>query len=484
MKLLKDILPKGVETHGDLNVEVHGLTMDSRAAGAEINLFAAIKGTQVDGHDYIAKAVESGANVIIAEHKDESASEDVTWIISDNSAKTLGEVAAAFHDNPSAKLKVIGVTGTNGKTTVSSLLHNLFTLLGEQCGLLSTVEYIVGKKRIPSTHTTPDSIRLQAMLSEMVDAGCTYCFMEVSSHALQQERVAGLRFAGALFTNITHDHLDYHGTFRNYLYAKKLLFDCLDHAAFALVNRDDKNSSVLLQNCKASKYTYALKRPADFKARLLEHDFGGMLLELNGQEAWYKLVGTFNAYNLLAVYGAAFLCEFPEDEIITQMTRLESVEGRFQYIKSPDGITAIVDYAQTPDALENVLSTINTIRTNNEQLITVVGCGGDRDKEKRPLMARTALKNSTKVILTSDNPRFEDPKTILKEMEQGAEPQHFKKMLTIEDRENAIKTAISLAEQGDIILIAGKGHETYQEIEGVKHPFDDREIFNRYTKTN
>lgn len=484
MRTLKDILPNDIEIRGDSDIAVNGLTMDSREASSELDLFAAIRGTQVDGHDFIDKAISNGARIIIAEHIEENAPEDVTWILTENSARTLGQIASAFYGNPSSRLKVIGVTGTNGKTTVSSLLHHLFTYLGEHCGLLSTVEYIVGTEHIPSTHTTPDSIRLQHMLSEMVESGCTYCFMEVSSHALHQERVAGLRFAGALFTNITHDHLDYHGTFKNYLYAKKLLFDGLDHDAFALVNRDDKNASVLLQNCKASKYSYALKRPADFKARLLEHDFGGMLLEINGKEAWYKLVGSFNAYNLLAVYGATFLCEFTEEEIITQMTRLGSVEGRFQYVKSPDGVTAIVDYAHTPDALENVLATINSIRTNNEQLITVVGCGGDRDKEKRPVMARTALQHSSRVIFTSDNPRFEDPKAILSDMEKGAEPQHFKKMLTIEDRENAIKTAISLANEGDIILIAGKGHETYQEIEGVRHPFDDREIFHRHTKTN
>jgi len=485
MKALKSILPANhVLIQGSLDTNVKGMTMDSRSANFDLNLFVAIRGTQSDGHSFISKSIENGANIIMGEEFPAGIDDSVTLIQVENSALALGHLASAFYDHPSGEIKVIGITGTNGKTTVSSLLHELFTSLGEHCGLLSTVEYIVGTERRTSTHTTPDAIRLQQMLREMVEDGCSYCFMEVSSHAIHQHRIAGLKFEGAVFTNISHDHLDYHKTFKEYLYTKKRLFDELPIESWALVNKDDKNGSVMSQGSKASVYRYALKRSADFKARILEHDFGGMLLHINESEAWFKLVGEFNAYNLLAVYGTAFLCEFDSDEIITQMTRLESVQGRFQYMRSPENVIGIVDYAHTPDALENVLSTINNIRSKNEELITVVGCGGDRDREKRPLMAKVACKLSTRVILTSDNPRNEDPNDILQEMQKGVEPQHFKKTLTIEDRENAIRTAISLANPGDIILIAGKGHETYQEIKGQRMPFDDREVFFQNTKNN
>jgi len=485
MKLLKDILPKNTRLiQGNWDAPVRGLSMDSREISASCNLFVAIIGTISDGHSFIDKAVAQGADIIICENVPNHIPPDISLIQVESSSETLGLIASAYCDHPSREMEVIGITGTNGKTTVSSLLHQLFTQLGEHCGLLSTVEYIVGTERKVSTHTTPDAVRLQHMLREMVDDGCSYCFMEVSSHAIDQHRISGLHFAGAIFTNITHDHLDYHKTFKNYLYTKKRLFDELPTGSWALVNKDDKNSSVIAQGSDAPVYKYALKRSADFKARILEHDFGGMLLQINDKEAWFKLVGEFNAYNILAVYATAFLCDFDTDEIITQMTRLESVQGRFQYFKSPENIIGIVDYAHTPDALENVLSTINNIRSKNEELITVVGCGGDRDREKRPVMARVACQLSTKVILTSDNPRNEDPKEILKEMQNGVLPQDYKKTLTIEDRENAIRTAISIANPGDIILIAGKGHETYQEIKGERFPFDDREVFIQNTKNN
>lgn len=477
MKLLKSILPPAILYSDSRNPEITGITMDSRQVSAAHNLFVAVRGTQTDGHLYIEKAIENGASVILCETPPENIPPEIIVVSSPDPAKTMGFMADAFYDNPSSKLKVIGVTGTNGKTTVATLLHQLFSFLGYRCGLLSTVSYHIADKVYPSTHTTPDAIRLHALLAEMVNAGCSYCFMEISSHAIDQNRHAGLQLQGAVFTNISHDHLDYHGNFRNYLYTKKRLFDELPIDAFALVNKDDKNAGVMVQNTRSSVYGYALKRMADFRARILEHDFSGMLLRINDRDAWFKLVGVFNAYNLLAVYGVAFLCGLEEDEIITAMTRLGSVQGRFEYLRNPDGVTAIVDYAHTPDALENVLQTINGIRSKNEELICVVGCGGDRDKEKRPLMAEVASRLSTRVILTTDNPRFEEPDAILKEMEAGIPVQHARKCITISDRENAIKTAIALSKAGDIILIAGKGHETYQEVKGVRHPFDDREIF-------
>jgi UDP-N-acetylmuramoyl-L-alanyl-D-glutamate--2,6-diaminopimelate ligase len=373
-------------------------------------------------------------------------------------------------------MKLTAVTGTNGKTTVATLLHNLFRSFGHNVGLLSTVQNQINETVIPSTHTTPDSIKINELLSEMLEQGCEYCFMEASSHAIDQNRIKGLHFAGIIFTNITHDHLDYHLTFDNYIKAKKKLFDEVNEEAFALTNKDDKNGMVMMQNTKASRYTYSLKSMADFKAKIVESDFNGMLLNINEQEAWFRLVGNFNAYNLAAVYGAAFLLGKERDEIITHLSNISAVKGRFEYYRSNNGVIGIVDYAHTPDALKNVLSTINELRTRNEELITVVGCGGNRDAAKRPVMADVACELSTKVVFTSDNPRNEEPEAILDDMQKGVKPLHFKKTLRISDRKEAIKTAVSIAKKGDIILIAGKGHENYQEVKGVKHHFDDKEV--------
>jgi UDP-N-acetylmuramoyl-L-alanyl-D-glutamate--2,6-diaminopimelate ligase len=403
-----------------------------------------------------------------------------------DSSEALAKMASNFYDRPSAKLKLVGVTGTNGKTTTTTLLHKLYTKLGYHCGLLSTVVNRIGDREIPSTHTTPDPVSLNALLAEMVADGCSHCFMEVSSHAVHQKRIGGLDFTGAVFTNITHDHLDYHKTFAEYIRVKKSYFDGLNSNAFALTNADDKNGMVMLQNTAAQKHTYALKSPADFKVKVLENQFSGLVLSLNGIEVWTRLIGDFNAYNLLAVFAVSQLLGDDATEVMTVISQLESVEGRFEYLKSEGGITAIVDYAHTPDALENVLKTIANIRTKNETVITVVGCGGDRDRAKRPQMVEIACEMSDKVILTSDNPRSEDPMDILNEMEAGVPGLHFKKVLSIVDRAQAIKTAVSMAEKGDIILIAGKGHEKYQEIKGVKHDFDDlqitREMFHKLEK--
>jgi UDP-N-acetylmuramoyl-L-alanyl-D-glutamate--2,6-diaminopimelate ligase len=393
----------------------------------------------------------------------------------------LGHIASAFHNYPSENLKLVGVTGTNGKTSVSSMLYDCFRNLNHSCGLLSTIKYSINGVDTISTHTTPNSIRINELLAEMVEAGCEYAFMEVSSHALHQHRTTGLQFDGAIFTNITRDHLDYHSDFKEYLYTKKLLFDDLDSSAFALINKDDKNGKVVVQNSQATSYSYSLKSVSDFKTKIVEHDFDGMLLNINDSEVWLRLVGKFNAYNILAVYATAFLLGKEHLEIITALSAINSVDGRFQNIKE-SGITAIIDYAHTPDAVQNVLDTINAIRTTNEELITVIGCGGDRDKGKRPIMAKIACESSTKVILTSDNPRTEDANEIISDMMVGVEPIHFKKVLKITDREEAIKTAISLSNPGDIILVAGKGHETYQEINGVKHPFDDKDILTKNLK--
>lgn len=480
MKKLSDILNaiSPLEIVGDTKVQISALTLDSREVKADY-LFAAIVGTSSDGHSYISKAVKVGAVAVLCENLPIELLCNVCYIRVENSADALGHLASAFFDYPSEKLTLVGVTGTNGKTSVSTLLYRSFRLFGETVGLLSTIKYAIDGKETISTHTTPNSVRINQLLAEMVDAGCTHAFMEVSSHALHQSRTAGLQFDGAVFTNITHDHLDYHNSFREYLYTKKLLFDNLQSQAWSLINKDDKNGPVMLQNTKSSRYTYSLKSVSDFKVKIIESDFNGMLVNLNGVEVWLNLVGTFNAYNVLAVYGVAFLLGKEHLEIITALSAASSVEGRFQNIKE-SGITAIVDYAHTPDALQNVLDTINAIRTRNEQLITVVGCGGNRDKEKRPIMARLACEKSDKVILTSDNPRNEDPEVIINEMMEGVAPTQYKKILKITNREEAIKTAISLSQTGDVILVAGKGHETYQEVNGVKHPFDDREIL----KTN
>ena len=459
---------------GNANTTVLHLTYDSRMVG-EGSLFFAVKGTQVDGHKYIADVIEKGAAAIVCEVLPDTLDETVTYIKVSNTSEAMGLMAAEFYDHPSKKLKLTAITGTNGKTTVATLLFRLFRSFGHNVGLLSTVQNQINETVIPSTHTTPDSIRINELLEHMVDQGCEYAFMEASSHAIHQNRIKGLHFAGTVFSNITHDHLDYHGTFSNYINAKKKLFDDVNEDAFALTNKDDKNGLVMLQNTKATRYTYSLKAMADFKAKILESDFSGMLLNIDEQEAWFRLVGNFNAYNILAVYGTAFLLGKEKTEIIKHLSNIEAVKGRFEYVRSKDGVIAIVDYAHTPDALKNILDTINEIRTQNEQLITVVGCGGNRDAAKRPVMADIATEYSNKVIFTSDNPRDENPETILDEMQKGVKPLHFKKTLRITDRKEAIKAAIANANKGDIILVAGKGHENYQEIKGVKHHFDDKE---------
>lgn len=475
-KLVSDIVKNCtiLSLSGRLDVCISELVFDSRKA-QKGNAFFAIKGSAADGHTFIPKVIEAGCLVIISEEK-VSVPEHVTLIVTDNTSKALALAATAFYDNPSEKLKLIGVTGTNGKTTTTTLLFNLYSKLGFHCGLLSTVVNKIGDQNIPSTHTTPDPVSLNALLAQMVEDGCSHCFMEVSSHAIHQHRTTGLSFTGGVFTNITHDHLDYHKTFAEYIKVKKTFFDNLGKDAFALTNVDDKNGMVMLQNTKATKHTYALKSPAEFKAKVMENQFSGLVLNINGTELWTRLIGDFNAYNLLAVYGVSQLLGEDSTEVMTVISNLESVEGRFEYFQSETGITAIVDYAHTPDALENVLKTIANIRTKNETVYTVVGCGGDRDKAKRPTMAAIACERSDKVILTSDNPRSEDPNVILEEMMAGVSGVHFKKTLSIVDRAQAIKTAVSMAEKGDIILIAGKGHEKYQEIKGVKHDFDDMQI--------
>ena len=472
-RILKDILT-GIEllqVKGSLEIEINALVFDSRKVQPG-NVFFAIRGFAVDGHNFIPQVIENGCNIIVSEESFE-AKEGTTLLVVNSTSQALGQMASNFYDRPSEKLKLVGVTGTNGKTTTTTLLFNLFKGLGYHCGLLSTVVNKIGDRDVPSTHTTPDPVSLNALLAEMVNDGCSHCFMEVSSHAVHQHRVEGLCFTGGVFTNITHDHLDYHKTFSEYIRVKKAFFDGLPSGAFALTNVDDKNGSVMLQNTPASRHSFALKSPADFKAKVLENQFSGLVLSIQGTELWTRLIGDFNAYNLLAVYAVSQLLGEDSTEVMTELSKLESVEGRFQYFKSDTDITAIVDYAHTPDALENVLKTIKNIRTKNETVFTVVGCGGDRDKTKRPKMAEIACEMSDKVILTSDNPRTEDPNSILEEMMAGVPGQHFKKVLSILDREQAIKTAISMAEPGDILLVAGKGHEKYQEINGVKHDFDD-----------
>jgi UDP-N-acetylmuramoyl-L-alanyl-D-glutamate--2,6-diaminopimelate ligase len=476
VKNLKDIV-EGIEIvkqSGSSDAQISELVFDSRKA-TEGTAFFAIKGSLVDGHDFIQAVIDTGCKVVFADHAIEVPN-DVTLIVTENTSKSLALAATNFYNHPSKKLKLVGVTGTNGKTTTTTLLFNLYTKLGFHCGLLSTVVNKIGNQAIPSTHTTPDPVSLNALLARMVEDGCSHCFMEVSSHAVHQHRVTGLDFAGGVFTNITHDHLDYHKTFAEYINVKKAFFDHLSADAFALTNVDDKNGMVMLQNTKAVKHSFALKSPADFKAKVIENQFSGLVLNMNGVELWTRLIGDFNAYNLLAVFAVSQLLGEDTTEVMTVLSNLESVEGRFEYFQTNSGITAIVDYAHTPDALENVLKTIANIRTKNETVYTVVGCGGDRDKTKRPKMAAIACEMSDKVILTSDNPRSEDPAVILDEMMEGVEGQYFKKTLSILDREQAIKTAVSMAEKGDIILIAGKGHEKYQEIKGIKHNFDDMQI--------
>ena len=472
--VLKEIIYKvAIEAvKGSTDIAINKMDFDSRKIGAN-DVFVAIRGTISDGHDYIEKAINLGAIAIVCDTFPENLVSGITYIQVKDTNKALAFMAANYFGNPSEKLKLVGITGTNGKTTIASLLFQLFKKAGFKVGLLSTVKILVDDLEYKATHTTPDSITINHYLQEMVDAGVEYCFMEVSSHGIHQKRTEALHFVGGIFTNLSHDHLDYHPTFAEYRDVKKSFFDNLPKTAFALSNIDDKNGQVMLQNTAAKKLTYALKSYADYKAQILENQLSGLLLKINGNEVWVKLIGTFNAYNLLAIYGTAIELGLESLEVLRLLSDLESVSGRFQFIVSNSNITAIVDYAHTPDALENVLKTINDIRTKNEQLITVVGCGGNRDKAKRPIMANIATELSDKTILTSDNPRNEDPEVIINEMEQGVEPQNFKKSLSITDRKQAIKTACQLAQPNDIILIAGKGHETYQEIQGVRHDFDD-----------
>ena len=479
MITLKDILYKVSleKVVGNTAVAFRELQFDSRKVGLD-DVFIAIKGTQSDGHQFIKKAIDQGALAVVCQQIPKEIINGITYLQVQDTQQALAIMASHFYGNPSAELQLVGVTGTNGKTTIATLLYTLFKSAGYKVGLLSTIKVIIGTTEHAATHTTPDSLAINKYLRQMVDAGVAYCFMEVSSHGIDQKRAEGLHFAGGIFTNLSHDHLDYHTSFKQYRDVKKTFFDGLPKTAFALTNSDDKNGPVMLQNTKARKYTYALKTIADYKAQILENQLQGLLLKINNQELWVKLIGNFNAYNLLAIYATAEQLGLEELEILQLLSTLESVDGRFQYIVSEGKITAIIDYAHTPDALKNVLETINTIRSGNEQLITVVGCGGDRDVEKRPKMGAIAAQLSTKVIFTSDNPRSENPDTIIQHIEAGVPPQHYKKTIAISDRKQAIKTACQMANEHDIILVAGKGHETYQEIQGVRSEFDDRKTIS------
>lgn len=473
---LQDLLYKVNITKviGTTNLELNDVAFDSRKI-KESSLFVAIKGTQSDGHSYILQTIEAGATVIVLEDMPANLDENITYVQVVDSNIALGIIAANFYDNPSEKIKLVGITGTNGKTTIVSLLSQLFSILNIKVGMLSTIQNKIINTIIPSTHTTTDSLQINYLLNEMIKQGCEYCFMEVSSHAISQGRISGLHFTGGVFTNLTQDHLDYHNTFSEYRDVKKSFFDALPQTAFALTNKDDKNGIKMLEGTKAKKQTYCLKSVSDYKCRVLENQFEGMLLNINKVDVWVKLIGDFNAYNMLSVYAVANLFGFEDDQVLTAMSMLTASEGRFQYFQSEEKITAIVDYAHTDDALKNVIATINSIRTNTEKLITVVGCGGDRDKTKRPLMASVACNLSNQVILTSDNPRSENPDTIIKDMMEGLNPVQKKKVLVITDRRQAIKTACRLANENDTVLVAGKGHEKYQEIKGEKFPFDDLE---------
>ena len=466
---------------GDTEVEITGVNIDSRKI-REGHLFIAIPGTQTDGHKFIPKAIEQGAVAVLCENLPDNQEQGVTYITVKSTEDNVGKVATQFFGDPSNKLKLVGVTGTNGKTTIATLLYNMFRKFGHKCGLLSTVCNYIEGEAIPADHTTPDPIELNHLLAQMVEAGCEYAFMDCSSHAIAQKRIGGLRFAGGIFTNLTRDHLDYHGTFENYRDAKKAFFDGLDKDAFAITNADDKNGAVMVQNCKAQIKTYSTRTMADFKAKIIECHFEGMYLDINSKEVGVQFIGKFNVSNLLAVYGAAVMLGKKPEDILIVLSTLKSVNGRLEPIHSPEGYTAIVDYAHTPDALENVLNAIHEVLDGKGEVITVCGAGGNRDKGKRPLMAQEAVKQSDKVIITSDNPRFEEPQDIINDMLAGLDNKQMKKVISIVDRREAIKTACMMAEKGDVILIAGKGHEDYQEIKGVKHHFDDkevvREIFN------
>ncbi len=462
------------EVTGDTGRMITGITADSREV-REGFLFVAVRGTRSDGHQFIGAAVRAGAAAIVCETPPADPSEGVTLVVVDDSAAATGMAASAFYDHPSRRLKLTGITGTNGKTTIATVLYNLFSGLGYRCGLLSTVCNYVFRTRLEATHTTPDPVRLNALLADMVEQGCDYAFMEVSSHAVEQKRIAGLHFAGGVFTNLTHDHLDYHLTFDNYLAAKKKFFDRLTTDAFALVNADDRNGKVMVQNCSAARYTFSMRGMADFRCSIIEQGFEGMLLKLNGTEVWTRFLGDYNASNLLAVYGTAILLGASDAEVLTTLSTLRPVDGRMEVIRSDNGITGIVDYAHTPDAVGNVIAAINRLRRGEGRLVVVVGAGGDRDRTKRPEMARIAAEGADRLILTSDNPRSEDPDAIIDDMQAGLTPDGQARMIRITGRADAIKAAVMLAAPGDIILIAGKGHETTQEIKGVKHHFDDRE---------
>lgn len=477
MKQLKEILYKTriEQVIGTTDVSIYDISFDSR--NVKLNsLFIAVKGISIDGHFFIDNVIEAGARAIICETMPNQIRDGITYIQVKDSREALAYIASNFYDNPSSQIKLVGITGTNGKTTTASLLHQLFMEMGYRVGLLSTVCNKINNENFPASHTTPDPIQLNAFLRKMIEAECSHCFMEVSSHAIDQHRITGLHFTGGIFSNITHDHLDYHKTFDAYITAKKKFFDNLSSQAFALSNVDDRNGMVMLQNTKALKYTYSLNRPAEFKAKVVENRISGLQLNVDGVDVWFKLVGQFNAYNILAIYASAVLLGVDKMEVLKVLSSLEAVDGRFEVVKSANGIVAIIDYAHTPDALKNVLSTISSVREGNENIITVVGCGGDRDRKKRPVMASIACEYSAKVVLTSDNPRSEDPETIIQEMLQGVDILSSKKVLNVLNRREAIKTAILLASPGDVILIAGKGHEKYQEVKGVKHPFDDKQI--------
>ena len=471
--LIKNIEPVAIV--GDNTVEITGVNIDSRRIQPG-HLFVAIKGTQVDGHSFIQKAIDLGAAAILCEDMPEARAEGVTYVQVASTEDAVGPVATLFYGDPTSRLKLVGVTGTNGKTTIATLLYNMFRKMGHKCGLLSTVCNYIEDEAIPTSHTTPDPIELNALLKRMVDAGCEYAFMECSSHAIAQKRIGGLKFTGGLFTNLTRDHLDYHKTFENYRDAKKAFFDSLPKSAFAITNADDKNGMFMVQNTKATVKTYSTRSMADFKARILECHFEGMYLEVDGHEVGVQFIGKFNVSNLLAVYGAAVMLGKQPEDILLVMSTLKSVSGRLEPIHSPEGYTAIVDYAHTPDALENVLRAIHEVLNGKGKVITVCGAGGNRDKGKRPIMAQEAVRQSDRVIITSDNPRFEEPQDIINDMLAGLNSQQMKKVVSIVDRKEAIRTACMLAQKGDVILIAGKGHEDYQEIKGVKHHFDDREV--------
>lgn len=477
MKLLSDILYKaGIENmNGTSNLAIASICFDSRKVEIA-SLFVATRGTQVDGHHYIDKAIEKGAVAIVCEEFPEQMNSKITYVKVKDSSFALGVIASNFYDQPSTKLKLVGVTGTNGKTTTATLLYLLFRSLGKKVGLFSTVENKINNDVLASTHTTPDAVEINRIMAEMVEKGCKYCFMEVSSHAIHQHRISGLDFDIAIFSNISHDHLDYHKTFEEYINAKKMFFDCLPSTAIALVNSDEKHGRTMVLNTSAKVYSYGLKTMADFKCKIVENTFGGLQLNIDGQEVWSRLIGSFNAYNLLVVYSTAILLGEEKIQTLTSLSTLNSVEGRFQHFKSENNVVAIVDYAHTPDALKKVLDTISDIRDGGEKVITVVGCGGNRDKAKRSIMAKIACRLSDKVIFTSDNPRDENPEVIINEMKIDLDPVDLKKALSITDRAEAIKTACMLAEDNDIVLVAGKGHEKYQEIKGIKHPFDDKEV--------